>query len=132
MSHHTFGGRAVIRALTGLDLGLRVHVDIRPVQRTIFSGAENLTVQALTSELAETVSSLRVYSYAVRGQLEQVTSALMVNVECGDWRFARRAALDLAGLLSQARRRRVIEGSLAIRAANGALRVAELCAREGR
>ena len=132
MSHHTFGGRPVLRALAGLDFGLHVQVDLHPAQRAIFSGAENLTVQALTAELAETVSSLRVYSYAVRGQLQQVTSALIVNVEAGDWRFARRAALDLAGILGQARRRRVIEGEVAVRAANGAFRVAELCAREAR
>jgi hypothetical protein len=130
MSHHTFGGRQFVRAFTGLDFGLRVQVDLRPLQRTIFSGAENFTVRALTEELAETVSSLRVYSYAMRGQLQTVTSALLANVECGDWRYARRAALDLAGLLTVAHRRRVVEGEVTIRAANAALQVAELCVQE--
>jgi hypothetical protein len=115
MSHHTFGGRQVVRPLTGLDFGLHVHVDLRPLQRSIFPGAPNFTVRALTEELAETVSSLRVYSYVVRGQLQHVTSALLANVECGDWRYARRAALDLAGILTLAQRRRVVAGDLGIR-----------------
>jgi hypothetical protein len=85
MSHHTFGGRHAPRALTGLDFGLRVRVQASPLQRTIFSGAENLSVRALTSELAELVCSLRVYSYAVRGHLEHVTSVLILDIECGEW-----------------------------------------------
>ena len=60
MSPHTFDGRQVLRVLTGLDFGLRVRVDVRPSQRTIFSGAEDLSIQALTSELAEMISCLRV------------------------------------------------------------------------
>ncbi len=132
MSHHTFGGRHVLRALTGLDFGLRVRVDVRPSQRTIFSGAEDLSVQALTSELAEMVSSLRVYSYALRTQLEGVTSALQLNVQSGSWRYARRCALDLSGLLGQAAKRRLADRSLCVRGANGALRIADLCVREVR
>ena len=100
MSHHAFGGRQVFRALTGLDLGLRVHVDLRPLQRTLFCGGEAFSLRAVTEELAEMVSSLRVYSYSVRGQLQTVTAALVTNVECGEWRYARRAALDLAGLVT--------------------------------
>ncbi|MBK5257630.1 MAG: hypothetical protein JJE39_16520 [Vicinamibacteria bacterium] len=46
MSHHHFGARHVLTALTGLDFGLRVRVDVRPAQRTIFSAADKLTVQA--------------------------------------------------------------------------------------
>ena len=132
MSHHTFGGRHGLRALTGLDFGLRVRVETRVSQRTIFSGAENLSAQDLTSELAEMVSSLRVYSYALRGQLEQVTSALQINVQCGSWAYARRAALDLAGLLAQAKKRRLADGQRCLRGANCALRIAELCGREVR
>jgi len=132
MSHHVYGARHLCRALTGLDFGLRVHVDVRPAQRAIFVGAENLSVQALTSELAEMVSGLRVHSYAVGGQLEQVTTALMLNVESGEWQFARRCALDLAGLLAQAEKRGQVKGSLGVRGANAALRIAELCAREAR
>jgi hypothetical protein len=55
MSHHTFGARPFVRSLTGLDFGLRIHVKARPCQRTIFFGAENLPVQALTSELSSRV-----------------------------------------------------------------------------
>jgi len=132
MSHHPFGARWGLRALAGLDFGLRVHVDVRPLQRAIFAGAEDLSVQALTSELAEMISSLRVHSYALRGQLEQITSALQLNVECGSWPYARRAALDLAGLLAQAHTRRLVKSSLAVHGADCALRIAELCAREVR
>ena len=132
MSHHPFGSRQFLRALTGLDFGLRVRVDVRPSQRTIFSGAENLSVQALTSELAEMVSSLRVYSYAVRGRLEEVTSALQLNIYSGSWRYARRAALDLSGLLAVAAKRRLADPGLCARGANCAIRIAELCAREAR
>ena len=147
MSHHTYGaphaapfariaagGRARARvpafaSLSALDVGLRVRIEARPLQQTIFSGAENLSAQELTSELAVTVSRLRVRSVAMRGQLEHVTSALMVNVRCGFWLLARRAALALAGLLAQARKRALADAELSVRAAHGALRVAELCAK---
>ena len=127
LSYQHFDARQVITALTGLDFGLRVRVDVRPAQRTIFSGAEKLTVQALTAELAEMVAGLRVYSYPVRGQLEQVVSALQINVTSGSWAFARRAALDLATVLTVARNRRLVDASPAKRGANAALRVADLC-----
>ena len=127
MSQHSFGARHVLTALTGLDFGLRVRVDVRPAQRTIFSGAEKLTVQALTAELAEMVAGLRVYSYPVRGQLEQIVSALQINVASGSWSFARRAALDLATVLTVARNRRLVDATRAKRGATAALRVADLC-----
>ena len=135
MSHHTFGARhsrACPAALAALDFGLRVRVDAQPSQRTIFFGAENLSAQQLTSELAIMASRLRVRSFSVRGQIEQVVSALVVNVRCGFWSLARRAALDLAGLLAAARKRRLADAELSIRGANCALRIAELCAKEAR
>ena len=116
-------------AAVALDFGLRVGIEPHPGQRTILSGAENLTVRQLTSELAELVSSLRVRSFSLRHELEQVTSALMTNVECGFWPLARCAALDLSGLLVLTRKRRLADAKLCVRAANGALRIAELCAR---
>jgi hypothetical protein len=122
--------QASLAAFAALDFGLRVRLEPHPEQRTIFSGAGNLTAQELTSELAELVSSLRVRSFAIRADLEQVTSALQVNVECGFWPLARRAALDLAGLLAQAGRRRLAEADLCARASNCALRIAGLCVQE--
>jgi len=116
-------------SLQALDLGLRVHVEMAPAQRSIFAGAENLSAQELTSELSEMVSSLRVRSFSLRAELEQVTTALMVNVESGFWPLARRAATDLGGLLAYARKRRLADPELCIRGANCALRIAELCAR---
>ena len=78
------------------------------------------------------VSALRVRSYGLRAQLEEVTSALMVNVECGFWPLARRAAQDLAGLLVQARTRHLAEPELCSGAANCAYRIADICGREVR
>ena len=132
MHDHPFDGRTALRALTGLDLGLRVRVQLESRQRPIFSGPENRTALHLISELAELVSELRVYSYALRGQLEQMTFALQANAEGGAWRYARRAALDLAGVLALAGKRRLADQSSCVRGANAALRIAELIAREVR
>ena len=46
------GSPASSFGLAALDFGLRVRVEAHPAQRSIFSGAERLTVQQLTSELA--------------------------------------------------------------------------------
>lgn len=119
-------------ALAALDFGLRIRVETHVSQRSIFSGASNLSAQELTAELAELVSELRVKSFALRGHLEHVTSALQVNVSCGFWPLARRAALDLAGLLAQASRRHLADPELCIRGANGARRIAELIEQEVR
>jgi len=122
--------RASYGALAALDFGLQVRVEAHPSQRTIFSTAEELPVQDLTSELAGLVSELRVRSFALRHELEQVTSALMVNVECGFWSLARRAALDLSGLLAQARKRHLADPELCVRGANAAVHIADLRAQE--
>jgi hypothetical protein len=127
MSSRTASGRPFFRALPGLDVGLRVRIRRTQSQGAIFAGAENLSVQALTSELAEMVSGLVVYRYALRGQLEQVTFALLANVQSRSWSFARRAALDLAGLLAQPQKQYCGAGSRAVRGAHCALRIAELC-----
>ena len=120
------------RSLAALDLGLRVRVAAVSEQRSIFSGVEKLSAQQLTSELCELVSSLRVRSFALRHELEQVASALMVNAEFGSWPLARRAALDLAGLLSSAGKRRLADAELCIRGSRCALRIAEQCGKEVR
>ena len=86
--------RATLRALTGLDFGLRIHVYPRSPQRQMFCGPRNHAAQALISDLASDLSGLRVYSYALRGQLEDALSALQLNAEGGSWRYARRAASD--------------------------------------
>jgi len=110
----------------------QLRVEAHPAQRTIFSGAENLTIRELTSELADLVSTLRVRSFSLRGELEHVTSALMVNVECGFWSLARRAALDLGDLLRSVGRRRLADPELSYRGANCAVHIAELLAEETR
>jgi hypothetical protein len=74
MSHQPYDSRSVLRALTGLDFGLRVRVEPAvPQQRSIFPGPEGPSVCKLTSELAQNVSRLRVLSYGLRAQLKDVT-----------------------------------------------------------
>ena len=124
--------QAVPRRAPGLGLRPRVRVEAHSSQRSIFSGAESLSVQDLVSELSELVSSLRVRSFALRVELEQVTSALMVNVDCGFAPLARRAALDLGDLLASAGKRRLADAELSVRGANAAFRIADLLGREVR
>jgi len=119
-------------AAVALDFGLRVRVDGDAPQRTLFSGAENLSLQDLCSELGLMISELRVHSFALRAELEQVTDALLVNVRCGFWLQARRAAVDLGDLLAWARKRRLADAELCIRGSNCAWLIAELCAKEVR
>jgi hypothetical protein len=119
-------------SLQALDFGLRVRIEARSDQRQLFAGAEDLSVRQLASELAEMASRLRIHSFSLRAEIEHVTSALLVNVECGFWSLARRAALDLAVLLVQSRKRRLANADLCFRAANAAFRVADLCAKEAR
>ena len=118
--------RPSLGALQALDFGLRVRVESAS-QPGLFCGAERLSVQDLVSELSEAVSGLRVRSYRVRGGLEQVVSALMVNVECGFWPQAERAASDLAGLLGLARKRRLADPELCSCGEGSAKRIAGLC-----
>jgi hypothetical protein len=132
MHHRPFAARGALRALTGLDFGLRVRVETRLAQPSLFSGAGNPSARELTSELAEMVSSLRVYSYPLRRELEEFTTALQINVQRGEWGYAARAAYDLADLLARAQRRGLAAGSLAGRCARRALSIAELCERERR
>jgi hypothetical protein len=132
MSYQPFGARPVFSHLTGLDFGLRVRVRFSPQQRTILSVSDNLTVQSLVSELVEIVSGLTVYSYSVRARLEQLTYALQANAQFGAWSYLRRAALDLAALLANAKKRGWLRGSLALTGAQCALRLADLCGREVR
>jgi hypothetical protein len=115
-----------------LDFGLRVRVDGLVDQRTLFSGAENLSLQELCSELGVMISELRVRSFSLRHELEQVTDAVLVNVRCGFWLQARRAAVDLGDLLAWARKRRLADAELCVRGSNCALHIADLCAKEVR
>ena len=66
MSSHAFAPRRSPRpaAVAALDFGLRVRINVCAEQRSIFSGAENLSAQELTSELAALVGELRVHSFA--------------------------------------------------------------------
>lgn len=124
MSHQPFAARNT------LDFGLRVRIQVRITQRPLFPGSDDLSVLLLTAELAELVSSLRVYSYALRASLENITTAVQVNVQSAAWIYARRAALDLAGQISLARRQRLAPPEPSLRAEQVALRVAELCQAE--
>jgi hypothetical protein len=115
-------------ALAALDFGLPVRPQLP--QPTLFSGALDLSVQQLTSELSLMVSELRVHSFALRHELEQLTSALLVNIRCGFWPLARRAAIDLGDALVFASKRRLADAELCLRGSSCAFRIAELCTRE--
>lgn len=119
-------------AALALDFGLRVRFDAHASQQTLFSGADSLSLRELCSELGLMISELRVRSFAVRHELEQLTDALLVNVRCGFWLLAERAAVDLGDLLAHARRRRLADADLCWRGSRCARHIAELCAREAR
>ncbi len=119
-------------AALALDFGLRVRISHHGEQRTLFSGAENLSLQELCSELGLMISELRVRSFTLRHELEQVTDALLVNVRSGFWPLAQRAALDLGDLLAHARRRRLADAELCVRGSNCAFHIADLCSKEVR
>ena len=115
MLQHTFDARSAVRILTGLDLGLQVRVELAPSrQRAIFMGAENVGVQALTSELAEMIGSLRVYSYALRGALCGTGARRRGGREArraGDWTHARRVTAPRPRARTRARVRSPGRGS---------------------
>lgn len=117
---------------SALDFGLRVRFDGHVGQGTLFSGAESLSLRELCSELGLMISELRVRSFSLRHELEQVTDALLVNVRCGFWPLAERAAVDLGDLLAFARKRRLADAELCYRGRNCVLQIADLCAREAR
>ncbi len=117
-------------AAVALDFGLRIRVACHAPQRTLFSGAENLSLQELCSELGLMISELRVRSFSLRHQLEQLTDALLVNFRCGFWQQAQRAAVDLGDLLACARTRRLADAELCVRGSSCAFHIAELCAKE--
>jgi hypothetical protein len=115
-----------------LDFGLRVRLETHPEQGAIFAGARDLSCERLAEELSLMVSELRVRSFALRAELEEVAVALLENLRCGFQPQARRAALDLGGLLSLARRRRLADPDLCVRGENCANRIAALCGAEVR
>ncbi len=115
-------------ALAALDFGLPVRAQFP--QPTLVSGAEDLSLQELTSELGLMVSELRVHSFALRHELEQLTSALLVNIRCGFSPLARRAAIDLGDALVFAGKRRLANAELCLRGSSCAFRIAELVAGE--
>jgi len=124
--------RASLGALAALDFGLQVRIESCPAQRTLFASEEELPVRELTSELADLVSGLRVRSFALRHELEQLTSALVLNVDSGFWALAHRAALDLAALLGSTRTHCLADPARCLRAAQAARHVADLCRQEVR
>ena len=119
-------------AAIALDLGLRVRIDGHADQGTLFCGTENLSLRELCSELALMISALRIRSFVLRRELEQVTDALLVDVRCGFWPLAHRAAVDLGDLLAHARRRRLADAELCVRGSRCAFHIARVCAQEVR
>ena len=131
MPSHAFTTRRSPGALVALDFGLQIRVQPSN-QRPLFSGAENLSLRELISELSQMVSSLRVRSFSLRWEIERVTTALLTNVDCGFWLLAQHAAIDLGDLLAEARRRHLADAELCVRGSKCAFRIAELSAKEVR
>jgi hypothetical protein len=126
---HRFTTRRSVATAAQLDAGLAVRT-APSAQRTIFTGADDLSLQALSSELSEMLGSLRVRSFRLRAELEEITIALQHNVECGFWLWSRRAARDLAGLLGHLANTRQSDVELCIRGLNAAVRISDLCLQE--
>jgi len=107
--------------------GLRVRVAIDTTQRYLFGDDGPSVLTSLAEELCIQVARIVVCDFKIHSQLDRTVPAILRNVRIGIWSCARRAALDAASALACGAKRRVMQSDLAIKAANLALRIAELC-----
>ena len=107
--------------------GLRVRVSVETTQRCLFGTDGPSIVTRLAEELCVQVARIVVCDFRIHSQLDRTVPAVLRNVRIGVWSCARRAALDAASALAAGAKRRVMQSDLAIRAANLALRIAEIC-----
>jgi hypothetical protein len=110
------------------SFGLRVRVAIHTTQGYLF-GADHRSsaLTRLAEELCIQVARIVVCDFRIHSQLDRTIPAVLRNVRLSFWSCARRAALDAASALASGAKRRVMQSDLAIKAANLALRIAELC-----
>ena len=109
------------------SLGLRVRVALSTTQRCLFGQDGPSLVTRLAEELCVEVARFVVCDFRIHSQLERTIPAVLRNVRLSFWSCARRAALDAASTLTAGAKRRVVQSDMAIKAANIALRIAELC-----
>jgi len=110
-----------------VSFGLRVRVAVNTTQRCLFGGDGPSLPTRLAEELCVVVARIVVSDFRIHSQLDRTVPAVLRNVRLGFWSCARRAALDAAAALASGAKRRVVQSDLAIKAANLALRIAELC-----
>ena len=109
------------------QFGLRVRVAIDTTQRYLFGDDGPSLLTRLAEELCIQMARIVVMDFRIHSQLDRTVPAVLRNVRLGFWSCARRAALDAASALAAGAKRRVVQSDLAIKAANLALRIAELC-----
>jgi hypothetical protein len=113
---------------TSPSFGLRVRVAIDTAQGCLFGHGDGPSVLTrLAEELCIQVARIVVCDFKIHSQLDRTIPAVLRNVRLSFWSCARRAALDAASALTAGAKRRVMQSDLAIKAANLALRIAELC-----
>jgi hypothetical protein len=109
------------------QFGLRVRVAIDTTQRYLFGDDGPSLLTRLAEELCIQMARIVVMDFRIHSQLDRTVPAVLRNVRLGFWSCARPAALDAASALAAGAKRRVVQSDLAIKAANLALRIAELC-----
>ena len=109
------------------SLGLHVRVALSTTQRCLFGEDGPSLVTRLAEELCVEVARFVVCDFRIHSQLERTIPAVLRNVRLSFWSCTRRAALDAASTLTAGAKRRVVQSDMAIKAANIALRIAELC-----
>ena len=109
------------------SFGLRVRVALNTTQQCLFGGHGPSILTRMAEALCIDVARIVVRDFRIHSQLERTIPAILRNVRLSFWSCARRAALDAAAALACGARRRVLQSDLAIKAANLALRIAELC-----
>ena len=109
------------------SFGLRVRVALNTPQQCLFGGGGPTILTRMAESLCIDVARIVVRDFRIHSQLERTIPAILRNVRLSFWSCARRAALDAAAALASGAKRRVLQSDMAIRAANLALRIAELC-----
>ena len=109
------------------SFGLRVRVALNTPQQCLFGGDGPSILTRMAESLCIDVARIVVRDFRIHSQLERTIPAILRNVRLSFWSCARRAALDAAAALASGAKRRVLQSDMAIRAANLALRIAELC-----
>jgi hypothetical protein len=108
---------------------VRFHATLRSPQRSLFTGDDDNAglLVSMAEELCVLVSRITFWDFRMRSHLEVAVPAVLWNVRMGFWRFARRAATDVAGLLSFAGPKSFGPSEKCVPGANVALSIAASC-----